>query len=62
LSEGGAGDIAIFVGGIIPEDDIITLKAAGVAEIFTPGTSMADIVEAVGGILATGPDTTGIPA
>jgi methylmalonyl-CoA mutase C-terminal domain/subunit len=62
LSEGGAGDIAIFVGGIIPEDDIITLKAAGVAEIFTPGTSMADIVEAVGGILETGPDTTGLPS
>src|SRR5512145_730332 len=39
LKAKGAGDIPVFGGGIIPEDDIPGLKAAGVKEIFTPGTS-----------------------
>jgi methylmalonyl-CoA mutase, C-terminal domain len=39
LKEKGAGDIPVFGGGIIPEDDIPGLKEAGVMEIFTPGTS-----------------------
>lgn len=43
LREKGAGDIPVFGGGIIPEDDIPGLKAAGVMEIFTPGTSTEDI-------------------
>lgn len=44
LKEKGAGDIPVFGGGIIPEDDIPGLKAAGVLEIFTPGTSTEDII------------------
>ncbi|HAD04797.1 MAG: methylmalonyl-CoA mutase [Desulfuromonadales bacterium GWD2_61_12] len=43
LRQQGAGDIPVFGGGIIPEDDIPGLKAAGVKEIFTPGTSTEDI-------------------
>jgi methylmalonyl-CoA mutase C-terminal domain/subunit len=43
LREKGAGDIPVFGGGIIPEDDIPGLKGAGVKEIFTPGTSTDDI-------------------
>jgi methylmalonyl-CoA mutase C-terminal domain/subunit len=39
LKEKGAGELPVFGGGIIPEDDIPGLKAAGVREIFTPGTS-----------------------
>ncbi|WP_298038292.1 cobalamin B12-binding domain-containing protein [uncultured Desulfuromonas sp.] len=39
LREKDAGDIPVFGGGIIPEDDIPGLKAAGAREIFTPGTS-----------------------
>ena len=42
--EQGADDIAVFGGGVIPEDDIPGLKAAGIKEIFTPGTSTDDIV------------------
>src|SRR5512136_2771364 len=38
LRERGGGDIAIIGGGIIPGDDIIELKKAGVREIFLPGT------------------------
>ncbi|MEZ5117269.1 MAG: cobalamin B12-binding domain-containing protein [Candidatus Nanopelagicales bacterium] len=44
LRERGADDIVVFGGGIIPEDDIPTLESAGVAHVFTPGTSMEDIV------------------
>ncbi len=42
--EKGAGDIKVFGGGVIPEDDIPSLKAAGISEVFTPGTSTEDIV------------------
>jgi methylmalonyl-CoA mutase, C-terminal domain len=41
----GATDIVVFGGGIIPEDDIETLRAAGVKGVFTPGTSLAQIIE-----------------
>ena len=44
LSEKQADDIAVFGGGVIPDDDIPGLKAAGIREIFTPGTSTDDIV------------------
>jgi methylmalonyl-CoA mutase C-terminal domain/subunit len=44
LAEQGAGDIPVFGGGIIPDDDIPGLKEAGVLEIFTPGASTDDIV------------------
>jgi methylmalonyl-CoA mutase C-terminal domain/subunit len=45
LTDAGGGDILVFAGGIIPERDIASLKAAGVDEIFLPGTSTGDIVE-----------------
>ena len=38
LREQGAGDIVVFGGGIIPDEDIPGLKAKGIQEIFTPGT------------------------
>lgn len=44
LKEKGADDIVVFGGGVIPEDDIPGLKAAGIKEVFTPGTSTEDIV------------------
>lgn len=45
LTEKGASDIVLMAGGVIPEDDIPGLKAAGIAEVFTPGTSTETIVE-----------------
>ncbi|MER5870181.1 protein meaA [Streptomyces sp. NPDC002044] len=36
LRAAGAGDIPVIVGGIIPNADAVTLKAAGVAAVFTP--------------------------
>jgi methylmalonyl-CoA mutase C-terminal domain/subunit len=40
----GAGDVVVFGGGIVPDDDVVALKKLGVAEIFKPGTSTQDIV------------------
>src|SRR4051812_23620051 len=45
LRERGAEDVLVFGGGIIPDADIPKLKELGVAEIFTPGASMASITE-----------------
>ena len=47
LKEQGADDVAVFGGGIIPPEDIAGLKAIGVKELFTPGTSTQDIVRFV---------------
>ena len=44
LREKKADDIHVFCGGVIPEDDIPGLKAAGITEVFTPGASTEDIV------------------
>jgi methylmalonyl-CoA mutase C-terminal domain/subunit len=45
LKERHADGIRVFGGGIIPEEDIAGLKAAGVLEIFTPGTSTEQVVK-----------------
>jgi len=45
LKEKGAGDVAVFGGGIIPAEDSRKLKEIGVKEIFTPGASTEDIVK-----------------
>ena len=44
LADRDASDIVVFGGGVIPNDDVQTLKGAGVAEIFTPGSSLETIV------------------
>ena len=45
LKEKGINDMCVFGGGIIPEEDIQTLKSQGVAELFTPGTSTQAIID-----------------
>ncbi|MCP4743020.1 MAG: cobalamin B12-binding domain-containing protein [Actinomycetales bacterium] len=45
LEANDATDIVVFGGGIIPEADIPTLEALGVARIFTPGTPTQDVVD-----------------
>jgi methylmalonyl-CoA mutase C-terminal domain/subunit len=44
LKEKGAGDIQVFGGGIVPDEDVVTLKEAGVLEVFTPGASIEHII------------------
>ena len=53
LRDRGAGDVMVFGGGIIPEDDIGPLKQAGIAEVFRPGTSTEDMVRWVEGNIAS---------
>jgi methylmalonyl-CoA mutase C-terminal domain/subunit len=45
LKEKGAEDIIVTAGGIIPQEDVAPLKAAGIKEIFGPGTSLDYIVD-----------------
>ena len=47
LAQNGAEDVVVFGGGIIPPEDVAALKAMGVKELFTPGTSTQDIVRFV---------------
>lgn len=44
LKEKKMGDVAVIGGGIIPQEDIPTLKKAGVKELFLPGTDTRDVV------------------
>ena len=48
LSSAGAGHIAVFGGGVIPAEDVERLRAIGVSRVFTPGSSLEEIVEWVG--------------
>lgn len=45
LNKAGLTDALFLVGGIIPEEDIVTLKAGGVAMVFTPGASLDSVIE-----------------
>jgi methylmalonyl-CoA mutase C-terminal domain/subunit len=45
VKEKGMNDVLVVGGGVIPDADIPGLKAAGVADIFTPGTPTAKIIE-----------------
>jgi methylmalonyl-CoA mutase C-terminal domain/subunit len=45
LQERDAGDIVVFGGGIIPDEDIAELERLGVARIFTPGATTQSIVD-----------------
>jgi methylmalonyl-CoA mutase C-terminal domain/subunit len=38
-------DVLVIVGGIIPDQDVETLKKAGVAAVFQPGTAMDRIIQ-----------------
>jgi methylmalonyl-CoA mutase C-terminal domain/subunit len=44
LDAAGRGDVLLIGGGIIPREDVAALEAQGVARLFGPGTSSADIV------------------
>ena len=45
LQEKEGGDITLFGGGIIPDEDIPALKDIGIREIFHPGTKIEDAVK-----------------
>ncbi len=51
LRENGMEDVPVFLGGIIPTDDVAVMKAAGVRDVFGPGTSTEAIIAAIRGVV-----------
>jgi methylmalonyl-CoA mutase C-terminal domain/subunit len=49
LRERGADDIVVFGGGIIPDEDVPGLLAAGIRKVFSPGASLEEIIQWVRG-------------
>ena len=49
VKEKGLKDVLVLGGGVIPEEDIPALKAAGISEIFGPGTYTTDIINYIQG-------------
>jgi methylmalonyl-CoA mutase, C-terminal domain len=45
MKQKGLKDVLTIGGGVIPDSDIEGLKAAGIAEVFTPGTPTEKIIE-----------------
>jgi methylmalonyl-CoA mutase C-terminal domain/subunit len=45
LRQRGVDDVLVWAGGIIPAEDVAACKAAGIAEVFGPGTSTQETVE-----------------
>lgn len=39
-------DVPVFLGGIVPNEDVPRLEAIGVTQVFGPGTSLDDVVAA----------------
>ena len=54
LQQAGMGHVKVFVGGIIPDEDVPTLEGMGVAGIFGPGTNTQTISDFVRQRLAEG--------
>jgi len=48
----GAGDILVFGGGVIPQEDVSALEEAGIEKVFTPGADTGDIATWLRGRLA----------
>ena len=47
LKEKGGEEIAVVVGGVIPEEDMPKLKNMGVLEVFTSGTDINTVVQVI---------------
>jgi methylmalonyl-CoA mutase C-terminal domain/subunit len=45
LRERGMTDVLVTAGGIIPDDDVPALKESGVAAVFGPGTTIAEVAD-----------------
>lgn len=52
LRANGQVEVKVFLGGIVPDDDVPALKEMGVAGVFGPGTSTETIISAVRGAVA----------
>jgi methylmalonyl-CoA mutase C-terminal domain/subunit len=54
LAARSASDIAVFGGGIIPDEDVARLEALGVKKVFRPGDDLSEIIAWVKGTFASG--------
>jgi methylmalonyl-CoA mutase, C-terminal domain len=45
MHDRGLDDVLVTVGGIIPDDDVEALRAAGVAGVFGPGTTIREVAD-----------------
>jgi methylmalonyl-CoA mutase C-terminal domain/subunit len=45
MRERGMDDVLVAAGGIIPDDDVPALKESGVAAVFGPGTTIAQVAD-----------------
>ena len=55
LAEAGLSDVAVIVGGIVPDADEAALLRAGVARVFHPGTPLEAIAQFIGELSARAP-------
>jgi methylmalonyl-CoA mutase C-terminal domain/subunit len=47
LGENDLSNVKIFAGGIIPPNDVVTMKEMGVNAVFTPGTQRPEILAVI---------------
>jgi methylmalonyl-CoA mutase C-terminal domain/subunit len=52
LAENDMSEVPLFVGGIIPQEDLPALQEMGVTAVFGPGTSLSEITAFIEGALA----------
>jgi methylmalonyl-CoA mutase C-terminal domain/subunit len=55
LREKGMDDVKVFLGGIIPAQDVPGLKQMGVVAVFMPGASLDEVVRSVRGAVTADP-------
>jgi pivalyl-CoA mutase small subunit len=53
LKDAGLERISVVVGGIVPDDEVELLKAAGVAHVFHPGASADEIIREIAAVAET---------
>lgn len=46
MTENEMNDVPVFLGGIVPDEDVPRLKEMGVTAVFGPGTSLDDVIAA----------------
>ncbi len=51
LAENDMADVPVFLGGIIPSEDVAAMKALGVAGVFGPGASIDEISTFIWGVI-----------
>jgi len=61
LKEKGMEGTRVFLGGIIPAQDIPELKRIGVAEVFLPGSSTQDVIKLIQGAFNEQGGASGAP-